>query len=76
MKRLINALALALAVYGGAAWIYVAAVSLVQPSTLPWQLTHLAGWPRTDTFGEISFIVSFVSFVAYLMTRHWRRPGG
>jgi hypothetical protein len=39
------------------------------PNTLPWQLTHFASWPRTDTFGEASFVVSFMAFVIYRLTR-------
>jgi hypothetical protein len=66
--RVINTLALAIALYAFAGWVYVAAVALVLPHTLPWQLTHLARWPRTDTFGEISFLVSFVAFIAYRLT--------
>lgn len=68
-RRVFNAVALAIAVYGLLAWLYVAAVALVLPSTLPWQLTHLSRWPRTDTFGELSFIVSFIAFIAYVLTR-------
>jgi hypothetical protein len=52
----------ALALYGFAAWIYVALIALVQPWTLKWQLTHLAKWPHTDTFGEVSFVVSLIAF--------------
>jgi hypothetical protein len=69
MKRLINTLALALALYGFAGWAYVAAVSLAAPRTLSLRLTHLASWPRTDTFGEAAFAVSFVAFVIYGLTR-------
>ena len=69
MKRRINALALAIALYGLAAWIYVAVVALVEPKTLDWQLTHLASWPRTDTFGEASFAASFIAFLIYRLTR-------
>jgi hypothetical protein len=69
MRRVFNAVALALSVYGFAAWTYVAAVALAQPQTLSWQLTHLTNWPRTDTFGEASFAVSFVAFIAYRLTR-------
>ncbi len=61
VKRAINAIALTIAVYGPAAWAYVAAVAIALPDTLPDQLTHLASW-RTDTFGEMSFVVSFVAF--------------
>ncbi len=71
LRALVPTVALALAIYGFAAWVYVAAVALVAPETLPVQLTHLARWPRTDTFGEVSFVVSFVSFVAYRLTRGW-----
>ena len=67
--RVINAIALTVAVYGFAAWVYVAAVALALPDTLPWQLTHFARWPRTDTFGELSFAVSLVAFVVYRLTR-------
>jgi hypothetical protein len=69
VRRLANAIFLALALYGLAAWIYVAGVALAQPQTLSWQLTHFANWPRTDSFGEASFAVSFVSFIAYHLTR-------
>jgi hypothetical protein len=70
--RIINAIALALAVYGFASWLYVAVVSVVTPEMLPVQLTHLASWPRTDTFGEFCFAMSFVAFVAYRLTRAHR----
>ncbi len=69
VRRRINALALGVAIYGFAAWIYVAAVALVEPNTLSLQLTHLASWPRTDTFGEASFVASFVAFLVYRLTR-------
>lgn len=67
--RIVNVLALAFAVYGFACWMYVALVALILPRTLPLQLTHLSRWPRTDTFGEISFVVSFVAFIIYMLTR-------
>ena len=57
-----------------AAWVYVAGVALILPQTLSWQLTHLAKWPRTDTFGEVSFVVSFFAFIAYRLTREPARP--
>ncbi len=69
MKRVANVVFLAIAIYGLLAWIYVAAVALVLPNTLSWQLTHLFSWPRTDTFGEASFVASFVSFIMYQLTR-------
>ena len=60
---------LAVALYGFAAWVYVAGVALFLPNTLSWQLTHLAKWPRTDTFGELSFVISFLAFIAYRLSR-------
>jgi hypothetical protein len=69
MRRYVNAVALATAVYGFAAWVYVACVALILPRTLPMQLTHLLPWPRTDTSGEISFVASWVAFVVYRLTR-------
>jgi hypothetical protein len=68
MKRKLNAFALAVTLYGFAAWVYVAGVALALPNTLPLQLTHFASWPRTDTFGETSFVISFVAFVIYRLT--------
>jgi hypothetical protein len=64
-RSLVQALAAAVALYGFAAWVYVALVALVEPRTLTWQLTHLAKWPRTDTFGEIAFVMSFLGFVVH-----------
>jgi hypothetical protein len=68
-RRLLTAMTLAVALYAFAAWVYVAMVAVFLPDTLSWQLTHLAKWPRTDTFGEGAFVVSFLSFIAYRMVR-------
>jgi hypothetical protein len=48
--------------YGLAGWIYVAAAALLQPQSLPWQLTHLTPWIREDTFGIVCFVASAISF--------------
>jgi peptidoglycan/LPS O-acetylase OafA/YrhL len=69
-RRLVSAVSLTLTIYAFAAWVYVALVALVAPSTLHLQLTHLASWPRTDTFGEMSFLVSLLSFATYSIARH------
>jgi hypothetical protein len=74
-SRAVNSVALAIAIYAFFAWAYVAGVALALPQTLPWQLTHFAHWPRTDTFGELSFVISFTAFLVYLLTRD-RRPRG
>jgi hypothetical protein len=67
---------LTLALYGFAAWVYVALVALIQPDTLSLRLTHLASWPRTDTFGEVSFGVSLVAFWLHQVIRHRPAAGG
>ena len=69
MRRILNVCALAVAAYGFAAWVYVAANALITPWALHLPLTHLSRWPRTDTFGAASFAASFVAFVIFLLTR-------
>jgi hypothetical protein len=54
-----------LALYGFAGWVYIAIAALVAPNTLRLQLTHFAKFPHEDTFGEICFAVSIVSFFNY-----------
>jgi hypothetical protein len=58
-----------LALYGFAGWVYIALVALVHPYTLRLQLTHFTKIPHEDTFGEISFVVSGVSFFIYNLLR-------
>ena len=74
MRRILNAFALSVAAYGFAAWAYVAANALITPWALHLPLTHLARWPRTDTFGAASFAASFVGFLIYVLTRPAIRP--
>jgi len=68
-NRIINSAAFTLFVFGLAGWIYIAAIALVHPETLSWQLTHLTPWLREDVFGIISFIISFFSFFVWNITR-------
>jgi hypothetical protein len=58
-----------LALYGFAGWVYIAIAALVAPNTLHLQLTHFATFPHEDTFGEICFAVSVVSFFVYSLLR-------
>lgn len=74
MRRVYNSIFLAVALYGFAAWVYVAATALAQPQTLSWQLTHFAKCPRTDVFGELSVVLSVVTFIAYRLTREHEVP--
>jgi hypothetical protein len=59
-----------LALYGFIGWVYVAIAALIQPNTLSLQLTHFAKFPREDTFGEVCFAVSVVSFFIYNLLRN------
>jgi hypothetical protein len=67
--RFVTTGALTLAIYGFAAWVYVAISAIVAPETLHLPLTHFTRWPRQDTFGAVSFAVSLVSCWTYLMLR-------
>jgi hypothetical protein len=63
-----------LALYGFAGWVYIALVALVHPRTLGLQLTHFAKLPHEDTFGEICFVISLVSFFVYNLLRSSQGP--
>jgi hypothetical protein len=52
-----------------AGWIYVGLCALVAPTTLELPLTHLVPSLREDTAGVLSFIVSFLGFISYRITR-------
>jgi len=47
------------AAYAFAGWVYIALNAVVHPATLSLPLTHLAPWPREDTFGAACFGISF-----------------
>lgn len=49
--------------------IYVVVNAWVHPNTLGLPLTHFASWPREDTFGIISWIVAFFSFLIWNLER-------
>jgi hypothetical protein len=67
--KIIRALALTLFVFGLLGWGYIVISATVHPKTLPMQLTHFAKWPREDTFGEICFAVSFISFFVWNLVK-------
>lgn len=58
-----------LALYSFAGWAYIALTAIAEPKTLGLQLTHFAKFPHDDTFGEICFAVSIVSFFVYNLLR-------
>lgn len=70
--KFLRSLLLTLAIYGFAGWAYIAMNAVVHPQTLPMPLTHFASWPREDTFGAVSFLVSMISFFIWTLIRERR----
>lgn len=60
--KTIQSLTLTGFVFGLIGWFYIVLNSLFHMETLAMPLTHLASWPREDTFGIVCFGVSIVSF--------------
>jgi len=69
MRKIVQVASFTLFVFGLLGWLYIAAVALVHPETLTIQLTHFTTWPREDTFGIVSFAVSFVSFFIWNLVK-------
>lgn len=65
-----RALSLTGFVYGLLGWGYIVLNAEVHPESLSWPLTHIAAFPREDTFGIICFAVSLVSFFVWNIIRH------
>lgn len=61
MLRFVKALSFTLFVFGFAGWFYIAENAVFHPETLALPLTHLAPWPREDTFGAVCFGVGLVA---------------
>ncbi len=58
-----------IAFYSFAGWVYIAANAVSHPDTLSLPLTHLAPWPREDTFGAACFAISFTSALVAAVLR-------
>lgn len=71
--KFFRSLFLTLFVFGLLGWVYIVCNSEIHPMTLPLQLTHFFPYPREDTFGEICFLTSFVSFFIYQLLREERK---
>jgi hypothetical protein len=69
MKKIISALSFSVFVFGFAGWVYIAQNAVYHPETLPLPLTHLAPFPREDTFGAVCFVLSFVALFTYMYLR-------
>jgi len=73
MKNILRALSFTVFVFGFAGWVYIAGNAMHHPQSLSWPLTHLAPYPREDTFGVICFILSFISLFIYMYLRESAR---
>jgi hypothetical protein len=73
MKKILRALSFTLFVHGFAGWVYIAHNAVYHQETLAMPLTHLASFPREDTFGIICFAVSFLALFIYMYLREENR---
>ena len=69
MRKIVQAASFTLFIFGLLGWLYIAAIALVHPETLSIQLTHFVPWPREDTFGAVSFALSFISFFIWNLVK-------
>ena len=67
--KIIRSLSLTFFVFGFLGWVYIVLNSLVHMETLSWPLTHFLPYPREDTAGVISFVVSGISFFVWNLVR-------
>jgi hypothetical protein len=63
--KIFRSLFLTLTVFGLLGWLYLVVIQIAQPNLLGIQLTHIWKYPHVDTFGETSFLISFISFFIY-----------
>jgi len=73
LTRILRALSFTVFVFGSAGWVYIAQNAVHHPESLSWPLTHLAPYPREDTFGIVCFGLSFISLFTYMFLREDRR---
>lgn len=69
LKKFFKSLFLTLFVFGLAGWAYIAMNAIFHPQSLSWPLTHLAPFPREDTFGIACFAISITSFFFWNLLR-------
>ena len=68
-RKLIERIALTIFVFSLLGGIYIILVSFFRAETLTIQLSHLTPWIREDTFGILSWIISFFSFLVWNLIR-------
>ena len=67
--KIIERILFAIALYSFFGGVYICGAALFHPQTLPLQLSHLTPWIREDTFGILSWVVSFISFIIWNLIR-------
>jgi hypothetical protein len=73
IRRVIGSVLETMALYGFLGWIYIAGNVIVNPSTLPLRLTHLATRPTESQFGAICFVISGLAACALWARQPTRR---
>jgi len=68
--KILRSLFLTLFVFGLLGWIYIVLNSEFHMQTLSLPLTHFLPYPREDTFGAVSFLVSMVSFFLWDLVKN------
>ena len=69
MLEILRSLSLSLFIFGFLGWVYIVGNSFGHPKTLSQPLSHLVLWIREDTFGIVCFLVSFLAFFIWALTR-------
>lgn len=67
--KILRALFLTLFLFGFFGWLYIVLNAEIHPETLEMPLTHILSFPREDTFGIVSFLISMVSFFAWNLVK-------
>ena len=67
--KIIKAASFTLFVFGLLGWLYIVLNSAIHPWTLAMPLTHFLPFPREDTAGETSFVVSLISFFIWNLVK-------
>ncbi len=63
--KIVKALSITFFFFGLLGWLYIVLNSEIHMQTLSMPLTHLLPFPREDTFGILSFLVSMISFFVW-----------
>jgi hypothetical protein len=67
--KVLRSLFLTLFVFGLLGWIYIVLNSEFHTQTLVLPVTHFLPYPREDTFGAVSFLVSMISFFLWNLVK-------